>query len=303
MTAITTPLLISVRCPAHADPSVSLAVNAEPQKITIGDKISYKIRVSHPGSLTLQPFSLSALGDFLVTDVRRKSLEKSAGTLEDEFILTLVTFSTGTVTIPAFALEFLSPQKQPLVVKTPEVPIRVDSVLDKYKNRGDIQEIKGQIGFINLIPWVIGLLGLAALGLILWLLHKRKTRQAALGASAPPPRPAEIVAREALAALESRRLIEEGRFKEFYVEFSGILRRYVENRFPIPCMDMTTSEMTRALRGLSLPSADFNNIRETLQDCDLVKFAKFVPSPDEPPRHIKKALNFIENTTGEGGRK
>jgi hypothetical protein len=60
---------------------------------------------------------------------------------------------------------------------------------------------------------------------------------------------------------------------------------------------MTTSEIARELKSLTLSSSDFSNLRNLLQDCDLVKFAKFMPAPDEPARHIGRAFEFVDHTT------
>lgn len=280
----------------QADQNINIAASAQLTKATIGDRINLQIHIAHPTSFQLQPSTISALGDFLVTETKKSSELKQNDLVDENLNLTLVTFSTGTITIPSLALTLTPAQGPPVTVKTPDIPITIESVLTRHKDRGDIQDIKGQIGFFNPLPWILGILILALAALVAWLISKR-SKSSLAKKSLEPPRPPEEIAREALAKLQEKRLVEESRFKEFYVEFSDILRNYIEKRFAVPCLDRTTSEIILEIKPLRISLNDFQSIRELLQDCDLVKFAKFQPPLEEVNQHLEKALSFIDNTS------
>lgn len=295
--ALSLLIAAGIRVPAAADQGASAAVSAEPNKATIGDHIRLTVHLTHPDSFSLQLPSAKKQGEFLVLDQNLKSGPPKSGTVEEDLMLTLVTFSTGTVTIPPMTFSLNSVKHQLIPVTTPAIPIQVESVLDKHKDRRDIQDIKGQIGYFDPLPWILGLLVAAALGLILWLATRKKTLGSTTPRPSAPPRPAEIVAREALTDLKNRGLIEQGRVKEFYVELSDIMRRYLQGRYGLSCLDMTTSEIIRELKVFPLAPTDFGSLRSLLQDCDLVKFAKFVPAPEESAGHLSAAFGFVDHTT------
>ncbi len=295
--ALSIVIALGIGLGVRAGEGVSVAVDAEPSKVTIGDHVRLTIHLTHPDSFSLRLSSATQRGEFLVLDQNLKSAPSKSGTVEEDLTLTLVTFSTGTVTVPPMTLTLASARQETIPVAMPAVPIQVESILDKHKDRRDIQEIKGQIGYFDPLPWILGLLGGVLVALVAWLIMRRK-RPAGRAPLKPstPPRPPEEVAREALAALKARGLIEEGRVKEFYVELSDILRRYLQGRFGLSCLDMTTSEIVREMKAFPLASNDFGALRSLLEDCDLVKFAKFVPAPDEPARHISAGLDFVDHT-------
>ena len=54
--------------------------------------------------------------------------------------------------------------------------------------------------------------------------------------------PAHEQAYRELERLLARELIEKGQVKEFYAGVSGVLRRYIENRFGLKAPERTTEE-------------------------------------------------------------
>lgn len=143
-------------------------------------------------------------------------------------------------------------------------------------------------------PW---LLGAAAL----WALWRwRKSRPASLpsaAAAAPPdPRPAETIALEALAALESSGLWSEGRHKEFYVRFTDIMRAYLEKKLDLPARKLTSSELTRRLRESALDRGALQLVRDVLHRADLVKFAKSVPAAGQDALDLDAARKIVALT-------
>jgi hypothetical protein len=87
------------------------------------------------------------------------------------------------------------------------------------------------------------------------------------------------IALEKLDALMKKGLFGKGMIKEFYVELTDILRRYIESRFELKAPEMTTEEFLANIRDFSdLKYEHKNLLREFLQQADLVKFAKYGPS-------------------------
>jgi len=159
----------------------------------------------------------------------------------------------------------------------------------------ELRDIRGPVGLKpDIWPWVM--LGLVLITVIIWLLFRRKR------ASSPtepliPPRPAWEIALEGLDILEQSRLLAEGRFKEYYSVFSGIVRAYIEARFEIRAPEMTTEEFLDLSRGSDqLHETQKKFLSELLMSSDMVKFAKYIPLADQARENLHLAKLFIQET-------
>jgi hypothetical protein len=139
---------------------------------------------------------------------------------------------------------------------------------------------------------LLGLLGAAVLGaggFYLW-----KKRRPGSGEMSPPPRPPEEVAREALEVLGADNQIGE---KLFYFQLSAILRAYLEARFGLEAMEMTTEELAPALEHLEMERSLKSGIREFLVFSDPIKFADACPALPRRDRDIDFVRKLVEKTT------
>ncbi|MGH7138985.1 MAG: hypothetical protein ACREHD_24835, partial [Pirellulales bacterium] len=89
----------------------------------------------------------------------------------------------------------------------------------------------------------------------------------------------------------------------FYVELSGVVRRYLEERFELRAPELTTEEFLASVG----ESPDFTRdhkalLRSLLRQADLVKFAGVQPSNEEIERSIDAARRFLEETREERGQ-
>ena len=114
--------------------------------------------------------------------------------------------------------------------------------------------------------------GLAlAAGLLLllaWLLVKKlRGREQA----APPPVEPHVRALEALDSLDGR--IGELGAKQFYYRLSAIARQYIEDRFFLRALEMTTEELLPALRILDAEERFQTGLRDLFRFSDPVKYA------------------------------
>lgn len=144
--------------------------------------------------------------------------------------------------------------------------------------------------------WVI-LLGLlaAASGVAYWIIRRKGGLKQVLA------RPEVIVppyekAMLQLDSLKGRQLCERGQEKEYYTELTEILRQYLEGRFGINAMEMTTTQIKQAVRAtvhdLSAPAM----MNSVLEMADYVKFARMRPLPEDNVKAMSQARAFVENT-------
>jgi hypothetical protein len=113
-------------------------------------------------------------------------------------------------------------------------------------------------------------------------------------------KPAHEEALEALERLLSRKLIEQGHIKRFCFEISLIFRQYLQSRFGIPAVDLTTEEIIPRVEDDGIVEQDLRQIvREFLRETDIVKFAEYEPSRVEIEEIVRNTRTFILRTRVE----
>jgi hypothetical protein len=104
------------------------------------------------------------------------------------------------------------------------------------------------------------------------------------------------VALEALRKLRESDLLATGQIKAFYIELSEIVRRYIEGRYFVPALELTTGELMDDLKQVTLEPDARDMLRDLLELSDLVKFAKYAPATEEHERALQLAESFVETT-------
>jgi predicted CopG family antitoxin len=164
-------------------------------------------------------------------------------------------------------------------------------------DKDDIRPLKNPVEIKSGFPrWLAVFFALVIIaGVLTWVYFRRK--KTVIAKSVLPPRPPEEIAFEELNALAGMRLVEEGLVKEYYIRISDIIRRYIEARYNIGAIDRTTWELYQEMRIKRIESQHSDMIRDFLEECDLVKFAKYIPGQREIEEIYKKAKEIVRLTT------
>jgi hypothetical protein len=255
-------------------------------RATVGDRITLSVTVEHaPGSRVVWPDSLD-LSPFEVLAARRDPARARGGVARSAATFSLIAFELGRLEIPSFEVEVVGASGDIEVLATDRFAVDIVSV--GSDESGDIRDIRGPIGIPlgvwRLVLWTMLPLFLVAL---LYVLARRLRGDVdvRLPALARPEVPPHEIALAALAELEASPLLARGEVKEYHIAVAEILRAYVEQRFGVEALEMTTLEIVDDLRR-SGADADFvEGLRAFLDQCDLVKFAKVRPA-DEASRQV-----------------
>jgi len=156
----------------------------------------------------------------------------------------------------------------------------------------DIRSIKPPVEIPNSwiwLWWVLGALVLVVAAIALWPWLQRKLFQPAPVPIIPPHVRAKNKLREALSLISDPKL--------FCIAVSDALRVYLEERFDFRAPERTTEEFLLDLQQttLLLPEQK-ESLSAFLQECDLVKFARFEPNEGELRRLHDAALRLIDET-------
>ena len=99
-----------------------------------------------------------------------------------------------------------------------------------------------------------------------------------------------------LTQLKSEKLWEAGQDKEYFTRLTDILRNYLDRRFNINAMEMTTSQIMSTLRKNEETMPVNDQLNKILDMADFVKFAKMRPLPEDNEVAYQRAVNFVNET-------
>lgn len=280
---------------------VTLESRAEPTTIRIGDVITYTITVTHDESTEIRlPSPGENLGAFEIRDFQPFRARKFEGQVREEAQFLISTFDVGEFVIPPIRVLYRTKGDSSWQeIHSQPITITVESL--NPDEAGDIRDIKPPVvmpyDWHRLLYWI--LLGVVVAGAAVagYIFYRRWRRgEALLPTRAAPQRPANEVALEQLDALYNSDLLERGEIKLLHVRLSEIVREYIENRFEVPALEMTTAEIMSAFEDGRLPEASRETLQEFLDACDLVKFAKYQPTREEIERAFELAYRFVDET-------
>jgi len=286
--------------PAAAADAPTIAARADKTEAHVGDKVAFAITSVGPRAMpVVLPANLD-LGKF--TELSRTLDEKDLGDgkMRREFTLGVAAYEPGKFEIPPVELTYFGPDGSVKSVRTQAVPITIKSLLanepePKLKdNAASVPVIERNYLFL----YIAGGLAAAGLGAFVALLVRRRLRARKPAAPKVPPRPAHEVAMERLDLLGAL-LAEGGDLRPFYFQLSEAIREYLGGRFGFDSLEMTTEELVAIMR--RVPARETRGVLGTeiegwLSSCDLVKFAKVSPSPEQARGALETAIRMVSAT-------
>ena len=277
-----------------APPSLRVAVDTT--TTTVGGRLRLTVAVEHaPGASVQWPDSLD-LAPFEVLDavVRPPTVAEGRATTTAE--LTLAAFELGELEIPSLTVGVASPGGVTELATDPFGIAVVSVGLDEGR---DIRDIRGPLSIPRswwvIALWVLGLVLAAGGGW--WLARRVRQRETDEGpVPEAPTRPAHEVAHQELDWLESSELLRRGRTKEYYIEVSDIIRRYLEARYAVRALEMTSREVLEQLEEAASGTDVHGRFASFFEECDLVKFAKHRPTPAACDEIVPAARALVDAT-------
>lgn len=140
---------------------------------------------------------------------------------------------------------------------------------------------------------VIGLLALALIAIIVFIVIRLKYKDTIF---ARPKLPPHVIAVSELQKIKEMELWQQGKHKEYYTLLTDTLREYLDGRFDKSAMEMTTDEIMTSIKDDIIAERDKEMLHELLSLADLVKFAKYIPDRDDNEISLQRAYEFVEHT-------
>ena len=98
-----------------------------------------------------------------------------------------------------------------------------------------------------------------------------------------------------------------GRYNDFYVELTMVVRRYVQRKYGIKAPHLTTEEFLREVAGdasrVSGLTSNVLSLRKFLESADMVKFAGVEATPEMADEATDSARGYLKSDASEDGRR
>lgn len=276
-------------------------ISLEPKEILIGQQASLRIRIELPAKASLV---YPAISDTITRHIEIVSYGRPDTLLVDGVPLVLeqlhriTSWEAGFHPIPP--LDFLAISgNDTLIFKSEALLLEVKAV--EVDAESDIKDIKSifsiPLSFRELLPYLLGLLLLLA---IVWMvvryIKKPKVEKQKPDIWEKPDIPAHMAAFSALSSLKNKKLWQKGEYKAYHSDLANILRFYIEKRYGVNAMELTTNETVIMVESYVNDPVNLNNLSQILEVADLVKFAKFIPEPSINDSSMELAFDFVDVT-------
>lgn len=284
--------------------NISVTADFDTTRILIGDQINFSIKINQPSGIKLSlPF---------FKDTLSKNIEILSGPAIDTFKTSgnnlrivekylITSFDSGLYRInPVYAemadskglkryySDYSMLEVSRVKIAPADTASKIFDITAPYRAPLTVGEI---------LPWIL----LAfLLSVIIWLIIKliKKIKKEKKKEIVPVIiEPAHVIAFRELEKLQNEKLWQNGETKKYHIRLTEIIRQYLENRFGVNSLELTTSETLEALVKTGFKKDEsYNKLRSVLTGADLVKFAKYKPEPEENEASYTNSWDFVSAT-------
>lgn len=106
-----------------------------------------------------------------------------------------------------------------------------------------------------------------------------------------------VAALAELEAIRTSNLLAESHTDEYFDRVSDCVRKYLGARYGFDGLESTTDEMERTLARVRPAVRGLDTINRFLEECDLVKFARVVPTENDCLASLERGITIVRNTT------
>jgi len=289
---------ISLRSRVERGP-VTVEVTITPARPQLSDEPVLTLTVTAKAGVRVElpPFGES-LREFVIRDFHEPLPKTSDGDQILQHIYTLEPTSAGKISIDPITVRFIDEradgdgkeheiQTEALLVDVQTIVASDAPSLNDLRPATDPVALPDSFRVSPIVVFAIGLILLAGLMFILW----RKKRHSAN--TVPERTPQQLAHSEFNDLLGSK--LSETDVKEFFVQLTAIVRRYIERTTGVNAPDQTTEEFLREVNRQKLfAEAENTRLEAFLESADLVKFAGDQPDEKTIKDSTHRAEQFIE---------
>jgi LPXTG-motif cell wall-anchored protein len=266
---------------SYGQSGTSVQATVDKNRILIGERVNLRLEANIPENQPIRFFLIDSIPHFeIVEKTRTDTINTNSGTRLIKTI-PLTSFDSGHWVIPSFEMAG--------GFATDTIPMDVVfSVFDPNQPYHDIKDII-EVSTEEKTPWwwyAAG--GLLLLLIIVYLLTRKKKKAVVVSKEITVDPYAEAM--ESLKKLQ----IQKPDPAKFHRELTNIFRIYVFRRKNILSLQKTTDDLVIQLRSIGMNKEGFDKLAQCLRMSDFVKFAKYIPSPEDDQDSLETIRRSIE---------
>ncbi|RKY56135.1 MAG: hypothetical protein DRP93_02010 [Candidatus Neomarinimicrobiota bacterium] len=287
-----------------ANAQVDVISKLDTNAILVGDQVHLNLEISFPVDYNIL---WPELNDTIISEIEILekspidtlfSKDKNTTTLKQQLLITC--FDSGYYALPPVHFDYIVPN-DPIkhFEETDAILLQVSTIaVDTTQAIKDIRAPQtAPITFREALPYIlVGIAILIIAALLVYYFRKRKKEEPVFKAPVKPKLPPQQIAMTALDNLRLKKLWQSGQIKEYHTELTDIIRIYLDGKFNIMAMELTTDEIMALLGKTQINQQAQKRIRQVFQLADMVKFAKQQPLPLEHDSSLNQAIDFVKES-------
>jgi hypothetical protein len=279
--------------------NISAEASTDTTAYQIGDYIHFTIQIRADKNLSVMGPAVSdtLAGMELINQLAPQKAVKD----NQQVIIYSYTFSkydSSNVTIPPIAVYYgTKGDTTERSINTNSVYFTVRPV--KVDIKEDIKDVKEPLKIPLDWKWIVFwvLIGLIIITAVYYFYRRyRKSKAEYIPEKVVVKIPPHVTALKSLRALSEKQLWQKGMVKEYHSEITEIIRRYFEERFNLPALEMTSGEAVEELQRRRGTETIIEDTQNFLSNADLVKFAKYQPLASVNEEMMKQAEEIVKKT-------
>jgi hypothetical protein len=279
---------------------VSVRAFTDSSNYQVGDYINLIIQVEHNQNISISNPALSdSTSKIEIIKQEAPEVENHEGNLITTFRYVISKYDSGNVTIPPIPVLYRVKGSQGLqTAYTNEVNFTVHTL--KLLPGNQIKDVKAPVkiplDWKDILLWVLAALVILAIAFYFYLRYKKKKMAEVKKVKKVIQKPPHVIALYELRALEQQQLWQKGMIKDYHSKITEIIRRYFQDQFYLPALELTTSEVMQYLKQVKRANIIIDITFDFLSNADLVKFAKFKPMASINEEMMRQATEIVEKT-------
>ncbi len=281
-------------------------------KIRIGEQTRLDIYLNYNAKLEKNlSIEWPSFEDTIIKQIEVLSVTKIDTTFPDKnnpdiiqqhMQLLITSFDSGYYAIPSFKFiinKDTANKKLTELLMLEVLSVPTDTSITKVKDiKAPFDEPFDWHWYLPYAYW--GLAILAALIILIIVIRKlTKKGPIEIVIDDAPKVPAHITALETLEKIKQQAIWKDNKTKEYYSEIADTVRLYIEERFKINALELTSDEVIKVFKSQVVDSESKAKLTQILTLSDFVKFAKQIPIEVEHTLTLNNAFDFVNGTKRE----
>ena len=285
---------------------IQVVITIDPAKIHLDKDAILTLKITSPSEIEVK---MPDMEDRLIGFIQNGKLDKEPATYGGKTVyerqLLLTPVIADEYRLSPFPITYTDKSKNPAETGWfPSKPLNFDIAPVIRENTGKDIEVNMKPVWIyppfkNVATHTAIAIAAIALLFLAWKLFKRARREIQLMRMSPKER-----ALEELAELLAKDLVTKNMVKDFYLELTMIVRRYIEREHSIRAPEQTTEEFLVAVSKDQRFSREIIiRLKTFLEAADLVKFAAYHPESDAIAHATATAKDYVESDAADTTKK